>query len=305
MHDVVHALPVSLALLSALASSVSLVLQRDTSRDAPAGIRWWQLLAHLLGQPLWLLGNLSWLIALVLQALALHFGPLAVVQPLLISELVFVLLIRRFVMRWPVRGAAWWSAALLAASLAVFLAAAHPHGGHPFPTAGRWIGALVACASVVVIAVVLGRDGTPARRGACYATAAAVLAALEASLLKTLTQELSDGGLLEAFTHWQLYAFAASGLVSGVLVQAALRVGPLTVSQPLLVVLNPLTSIVLSVWLFGEHFSTNPPTVVLGGVAFVGVLFGVVLLTATGPHLHDARAPGKPSSVPDTVTREQ
>ena len=57
---------------------------------------------HLVRQPLWLLGQGAWVVALGLQALALHVGRLSVVQPVLVSELVFVLIIRAFVMHWPV-----------------------------------------------------------------------------------------------------------------------------------------------------------------------------------------------------------
>jgi hypothetical protein len=76
-----------------------------------------------------------------------------------------------------------------------------------------------------------------------------------------------------------------------VLVQAALHAGPLAVSQPLLVVVNPVFSIALSVWLYGEHFTHDPGEVALGAVSFAGLVTGVVLLTSTGP-----RAPAEPPS---------
>jgi hypothetical protein len=60
-----------------------------------------------------------------------------VVQPVLVGELVFVLVIRRLVMHWPVRAAAWGSAALLCVSLSLFLVAAEPRGGHPTPPPSR------------------------------------------------------------------------------------------------------------------------------------------------------------------------
>jgi hypothetical protein len=74
-----------------------------------------------------------------------------------------------------------------------------------------------------------------------------------------------------------------AGAYSAVLVQTALRIGPLTVSQPLLAVVNPMVSVLLSVWLFGEHFTGNRATLAMGAGAFLGVVAGVVLLTATGP----------------------
>jgi hypothetical protein len=275
--------PVLVALLSALASAIGLVVQRDSSRAAPAGMSATRLLAHLVRQPMWLLGQGSWVVAIGLQAVALYLGRLSVVQPVLVSELVFVLVIRRLVMHWPVRTAAWGAAALVCVSLSLFLVAAEPRGGHPTPTPSAWLWALVATGGVVVAAVLLGGRRSPIRRAACYATAAATLGALEASFLKTATHTLSSQGLAAAFTDWPVYALALAGAASGVLVQTALRIGPLTISQPLLVVVNPLVSVVLSVWLFGEHFTDDPATVTLGACAFVGIAAGVVLLALRGP----------------------
>ena len=275
--------PVLLALLSALAASAYVVLQRDSNRAAPTGLPALRLASHLLRQPMWLFGQAVWLVAFALQALALHLGRLSVVQPVLVSELVFTLLIRRFVSRWRVRAGAWGAAALLCVSLGLFLVAAEPRGGHPVPTTSAWVWALVVIGCATSVAVLLARSGTPGRRAACYATAGALLGALEAALVKTATLTLSTGGLGALLRDWPVYALAASGAASGVLVQAALHAGPLTVSQPVLVVVNPLASIPLSIWLFGERFTNDSGTVLLGVVSFVGVVAGVVLLTMTGP----------------------
>src|SRR4051794_6601476 len=110
-------MPVLLALLSACAIAVNLVLQRDASRVAPETAGGWRLAGYLVRDRQWLLGQAMWAVAFGLQALALHLGRLSVVQPVLVSQLVFTLLVRRFVSGWPVRAAAWCSAGLLCVSL--------------------------------------------------------------------------------------------------------------------------------------------------------------------------------------------
>jgi drug/metabolite transporter (DMT)-like permease len=276
-------MPVLLALLSACATAVNLVLQRDSSRAAPEGVRGWRLAGYLVRNPRWLLGQAVWVVAFALQALALHLGRLSVVQPLLVTQLVATLLIRRYANRRPVRTTAWWSAGLLCASLVVFLVAAEPHGGHPDATSTAWVWALLATCVVAAAGTGLGRTGSPGRRAACLAVAAAVLAAFEASLVKAAMQTLSTRGLIALLAGWPLYLLLALGAVSTILVQAALHAGPLTVSQPVLVVVNPLASVVLSIWLFGEHFSRDAGSVVLAVGGFAGLVVGVVLLTTTGP----------------------
>jgi hypothetical protein len=288
--------PVLLATLSALAAAIGLVVQRDSSRAAPAELRGLRLAGYLFRHPLWLLGQGAWVVAIGLQALALHGGRLSVVQPVLVSELVFVLIIRAFVMHWAVRTAAWGSAALLCGSLALFLVAAEPRGGHPAPTVSAWLWALIGAGGFAACMTWLGSRGSPVRRAAFCATAAATLGALEASFLKTATNTLSRDGVLAVFTDWPVYALAVAGACSGVLVQTALRIGPLTVSQPLLAVVNPMVSVLLSVWLFGEHFTGDRATLVMGAGAFLGVAVGVVLLTATGPRRTGAAVPAGSSA---------
>lgn len=283
--------PVLLALLSACATAVNLVLQRDSSRVAPPAAQGWRLAGYLVRQPRWLLGQAVWLVAFVLQALALHLGRLSVVQPVLVTQLVFTLVIRRYASRWPVRAAAWGSAALLCASLVVFLVAAEPRGGHPEPTRSAWVWALLAVCGTAAAGTALGRRGSPGRRAACLAAAAAVLAAFQAALVKAAMETLSTRGLLALLSGWPVFLLVVLGAVSTVLVQAALHAGPLTVSQPLLVVINPLVAIALSVWLYGEHFTSEPAQLALGAVSFAGLVAGVVLLTATGPRAPAQAAP--------------
>lgn len=59
------------------------------------------------------------------------------------------------------------------------------------------------------------------------------------------------------FIHWPVYALAAGGVAALFLEQAALHVGPLRASQPFMVIIDPIVSIALSVWLFGERFTAD------------------------------------------------
>src|SRR5947209_11237259 len=125
------------ALASAMSNAVNLLTQRVSSRGGPSG-SWWRLAKYLIRQSLWLVGMAAVIAAFILQAIALRHGQLSVVQPLLVTELVFVLVLRRLWLRQAVRAAAWGSAALTCAGLAVFLVAAEPRGGRPMPTAHAW-----------------------------------------------------------------------------------------------------------------------------------------------------------------------
>jgi membrane protease YdiL (CAAX protease family) len=84
-------------------------------------------------------------------------------------------------------------------------------------------------------------------------------------------------------TDWPVYALAAGGTAGIVLVQTALHVGPLSASQPILVIVDPALSVILRAWLFQEHYSRSPAVIAVSVLAFGLMCGGVVALTRTAP----------------------
>jgi drug/metabolite transporter (DMT)-like permease len=276
-------LPVVFALAAALSSAVNLITQHAASVGAPKREKGWRLALYLVRQPLWLLGGAAAVGSYAFQALALHNGPLSVVQPVLITELVFVLVLRRVWIRQDVARAAWASVGVVCVALAVFLAAAEPTGGKPSPAAAEWLSAGLVFGGAIAALAALGRRGPPARRAAMFAVAAALTWALEATFLKTAIQALATSGIGGMLTSWPLYAFIAATVTGTVLQQAALHVGPLSVSQPFLVITDPFASIILSIWLFDERFTNSPAKITVAVLAFAVMAAGVTVLTRTAP----------------------
>src|SRR5262249_57553390 len=88
-------LAVVFALAAAFSNAVNLLTQHAASIGAPEQKKIWHLAVYLFRHPLWLLGGAAAVASYVFQALALHNGPLSVVQPVLVTELIFVPLLRR------------------------------------------------------------------------------------------------------------------------------------------------------------------------------------------------------------------
>jgi len=271
------------ALLAAASNAVSVTTRHRASVVGAQGVSGWRLALTLFRSPLWLMGWMAQIAAFVFQAVALHYGEMSVVQPLLVTELVIALVLRRVWLRERVAPAAWGGAGLACVGLAVFVAVAEPQGGNPAPTAGHWVGAITACAAVTIVLFMLGQRGSPARRAGLLAAAAGVTWALEATFIKTTTDTVTQFGVAGLFTRWPVYALAVGGAAGVLLEQVALQAGPLRVSQPMLVIIDPITSIALSVWLFGEHFVMDAPVLALASVAFCVMCAGVVLLTQAAP----------------------
>jgi drug/metabolite transporter (DMT)-like permease len=276
-------LAVVFALAAALANAVNLMTQHAASIAAPNREKGWRLAPYLVRQPLWLLGGAVAVGSYILQALALHFGPLSVVQPVLVTELVFVLVLRRVWIHQDVARAAWAAVLVVCGALAVFLVAAEPSGGHPFPETAEWLSTVAVFGGSIALLTAAGRRGPPARRTAVLAAAAGLTWALEATFLKSATQTLASFGVAGMLIRWSVYALVGATVLGTLLQQAALRVGSLSVSQPILVVTDPLASIVLSVWLFDERFTNSPGKITVAVVSFAVMAAGITVLSRTAP----------------------
>jgi len=276
-------LALGFALAAAFSSAVNLITQHAASISAPKREKGWRLALYLLRQPLWLLGWAAAAGTFIFQAFALHNGPMSVVQPVLITELVFVLALRRVWFRQRVAAAAWASVLVVCVSLAVFLIAAEPTGGQTTPETKQWLSAVLVFGGAIAVLTALGRTGSPVRRAAVFAVAAGLTWAMEATFLKAATDTLTAFGIPGMLIRWPVYALIGAGIAGTVLEQAALHVGPLSVSQPMLVIVNPFASIILSVWLFDERFTNSPAMITVAVLSFAVMAAGVTMLTRTSP----------------------
>jgi len=292
-------LTVVYAVAAALSNGVNVLTQHWASVTAPKQAKGWQLVGYLFRQPVWLLGWIAAVAGFLFQALALHEGQLSVVAAILKTELVFVLALRRIWIGQAVAATAWAAVVVVCVALAVFLSVAEPTGGNPSPAAADWASSLVVFGGVIVVFIALGLRGSAVRRAAVFAVAAALAWALMATFLKTVTGTLAGSGVGSLLAHWPIYALAAAAIAGTLLEQSALHVGPLSVSQPLLVIINPLGSIILSVWLFDERFTNSPPRIAVASLAFAVLSAGVVVLSRTSPQELTLSPPGARS---DTQT---
>ena len=118
-----------------------------------------------------------------------------------------------------------------------------------------------------------------------------------ATFLKSTGDVLGKDGVLATLKQGALYGLVIAVILEVVLTQAALHFGPLSVSQPLMVIINPFVSLVLGIWLYGEHFEGEAWKVAVGVIGFVIMIAGVVFLARTAPSL----AAGPPEPSPSAV----
>ena len=237
------------------------------------------LVGHLVRQWRWLTGMAASLTGLALHALALRLGSLAVVQPIVVSGLVFSLVFRAALeKRLLPRTVTLW-AGVTVAGMAVFLIATSSTSGSG-DASGR--GAAVMVVLGVAASCVCWRVASSlpiGNQALLRGTAVGINVGLTAGTLKATS---GSGSLQELFTTWPLYVLIGLGVGGFIANQVLYSRGPLTSSLPMLSVANPLVALVYGAVAFGERPARHLALVLLEVVGLAAVLLGVFFMAREG-----------------------
>jgi len=253
-----------LAVVASFCTATASVCQRMGARSSEtAGFDVW-LVLRLARRPVWLLGLASMILGFVFQLTALHFGALALVQPILALELLFVFgyLAVAGSGRVKVRRRDWLAAVAMSAGIGLFLRLASPSGGRLHAPGSSWLlaGLLTSGVVLAALAVAFGLGDRPgasrSRRAAVLGAATGIAWGFVAAVIKELSSHLDDG-LSALFSNWSFYVLIGAGAATMLLASHVLAAGPLAASQPGFTVLDPLSAGLLGVFLFGEHIRTG------------------------------------------------
>ena len=206
-------------------------------------------------QTWWLLGTLALLGGYAFQAVALANGRLAVIQPLLVTTIVFALPLGYFLTSQVIHRREVLGAAVVVLGLAVFTSVGEAAEGVDNAPASEWAIAVVVFGLVAGALLVLGGRGTALRKAALYGASAGVLYGLSASLCKPTVEIFGDSGLEAMLGSWEFYAFAVAGIVAFLVQQVSLSTGMLAASVATVSVCNPLVSIVIGTLLLEERLA--------------------------------------------------
>jgi len=266
---------VAAAAASATGFALSTSLQHRVASGVPGHGHIGGLLLRLARKPLWLLGVLASATAFSLHAVAVHAGALVIVQPIVVSGLVFSVPVRAALdRRRPQRRDLVW-VTVTAVGLALFLVFANPSedtGAWAVGTAG-WL----VTAGAVVVAVALlasGRARTPTHRGLVVSAAGGVAFGLAAGLLKMSVQAATESPT-DLLGYWPVWALVAVGSAGFVLNQRAYQLAPLSMTMPLLNVVDVLVAVAFGWYVFHEKPAHDPASLVIQVVALGLMCLGV------------------------------
>jgi drug/metabolite transporter (DMT)-like permease len=253
-----HGLVIVFALMAAVCMAIGIVVRQRATMDVPEnhGVST-AMVKALVRKRLWWIGTGVAVAGYACQALALSKGSLLVVQPLLVSSLLFALPLSARLAGRRVTRSEWAWAVTLTVALAMFVLMARPRQGLYRGQELAWAVAIAVIAPIVVFCVAFGARSTGRRRAVLIAVAVGVLFGVDAVLTKLVMYELAEDGALAVLTLPALYLLAALGVCAMLLQQSAFHAGALQTSVPTMLVLEPVVAVLLGALVLNEHLTVS------------------------------------------------
>jgi drug/metabolite transporter (DMT)-like permease len=274
-----HAVAIGSALLAAFFAAVGMVVrQRAIQEEAAHRYDSSTIVTSWVRQPMWWAGTLVAVGGYACQAFALAHGSLLLVQPLLVSALLFVLPLAAKFSKHHVTAGDWCWALVLTAALAIFVLVGQPREGHYRPPVPAWSVALAGTIPVVILCVVAAHRTSGRLRAMLLASSVAVLVGLIAVLTKISTHRLAVHGWHGLLTVPAPYLLIVLALTVTVLQQSAFHAGALQASVPVMLVGEPVVAVLLGVVILGEHLAVRGAGVLILAVAVVAMTAATIAL---------------------------
>jgi drug/metabolite transporter (DMT)-like permease len=292
---------VVVTLIAALAFAASSVMEQRATHQVPDRGVSPRLLQDLSRRRRWRIALLVQILGNILQIVALHFGPLALVQPLLVSNLLFAVLIAVAARHRPPDRIILAGVLASAAGIAVFIVIARPSRGSGTVSFGSALPLLAALGAVIAGCLLAARASPRAVRSLWLALACGADFGVNAFLLKLVPDTLPLG-FADPLAQWPLYAAVVIGPLGFLLNQSAFQAG--TLISPVLAIIttvDPLVSIgIAHVWL-DEKVASSPADLVAEALALAVMTGGIFLLAHRAPRAAPkqaeaaARGPARPA----------
>ncbi|WP_130841287.1 DMT family transporter [Corynebacterium neomassiliense] len=282
MHS--NALAVVFALLSALTIAWGTVLRHQTAEQTsgdPDDAHRSPLLAAVM-RPKWWGGLLCAATGYALQIVALGFGTLLVVQPILVLSLMFTLpLSAKFDGRRVSRPEMFW-AGLLTVAVGVLVVMGRPLPGRSVPDLDAWIIALgVGVVGLAAVCWAAGRRPDNQKALLLGLVTGAVMGYV-AVLSKAVVDIFTTDGVHGLVTSWEIYGLIIGATVGTGIQQLSFNAGALKNSLPAMTIAEPVVAFILGYTLLGEKFQVHGTGWLVMAAALAAMIVGTVVLSRRG-----------------------
>jgi drug/metabolite transporter (DMT)-like permease len=206
-------------------------------------------LVRLLAVPIWLAGTVVLLLGYGLQGAALDRGKLIVVQPLLVTTIVWALPLGYWLTAQHVARRQVLGAGVVVIGLALFVLVGDPDAGVANASTESLLLAILVVSAVVAVLLLLSRGkASAAARAAVLGVCAGLYFGLSAGFAKPVLHDLPVS-VGEAAGDWWTWALLGSGFVGFLLQQLSLATGQLAPAMAAVSASKPAVSVLLGITL--------------------------------------------------------
>jgi drug/metabolite transporter (DMT)-like permease len=257
--------------------------QKGTPVEGVAG------LLRMLTVPIWLFGTVVLLCGYASQGAALDRGKLVVVQPLMVTTVVWALPLGHWLTNQTIVRRQILGALVVVVGLSLFVLVGDPSSGNSTAATSSLLIASAAVTVVVVGLLIWLRKSTkPTLRAAVLGVCAGLFFGLSTIFAKPVINDLHVS-LATAATDWQTWALLGFGFIAFVIQQLSLATGQLAPAMAAVSVANPAISVFLGIVLFNEALTRPPWHVLVALTAFLAALIGATLITMSS---QETQVPG-------------
>ena len=261
---------VAFALSSAAVIAWGTVVRQQIAESASAGV-----LRTAIRRPLWWVGTGTAVVGYGLQVVALGFGTLLLVQPVLVLSLMFTLPLAAWYQgrRTTTFENAW--SLVLTIAVAVLLILGRPAHGMVRPPLERWLPALIIGVLTMLTLAWISRRFR-SQQALLLGIVCGGIYGYVAVLSKAVVDIFTNEGFIALFSTWHLLGLVLSAGTGTIVQQYAFHAGPLKHSLPAMTVIEPIVAFSLGYAILNEKFQVDS---FLGWMVMALAL--LVMVTAT------------------------
>lgn len=272
-----------LAVLFALASALTIawgtVVRHRIAKNVPAGRS--PLLAAV-KRPMWWAGMSTAILAYGLQVVALGFGPLLVVQPILVMSLIFTMPVSAHYDRHPISLAELFWAALLTVSVAVVVVLGRPVGGQDHPPFSRWLPVLVLGGLLLLVMSRFADRQRSHDKALLLGLVTGAIFGYVAVLSKAVADVFVTGGVSGLLVNWEAYGLILAATIGTLVQQSAFTASTLRTSLPAMKIGEPIVAFTLGFLVLGETFRVTGWGWLWVGLALLMMITATLVLARKG-----------------------
>lgn len=207
--------------------------------------------------PLWWAGLATALLGYALQIVALSFGALLIVQPVLVLSLMFTMLLAARMQNRVLSGHESIWAIILSVAVTLLLLVGRPISGSGDASLTRWIASIVAGGVVLVIMAAVAGSQPSRRKALLLGLVTGALFGYVAVLSKAFVDIVTSEGILSALASWETYGLILGATVGTAVQQYSFHAGPLQQSLPAMTIGEPIAAFTLGYVVLGERFQVD------------------------------------------------